>query len=63
MNHVVGKPVFIWMSLDNHSSGLVERIRWERLFTTVAGEGERVSYFQYFNLPCALVWISLFFKT
>lgn len=63
MNHVVGKPVFIWMSLNNYSDGIIERIRWDRLFTTVAGEGERVSYFQYFLIVLVL-WFGFryFFK-
>ncbi|WP_452219669.1 signal peptidase I [Lacinutrix salivirga] len=39
-DHVVGKPVFIWMSFD----GSPAKPRWERFFTTVGGSGERVSY-------------------
>ncbi len=37
-DHVVGKPVFIWMSWDGASP------RWERFFTTVSGEGKATSY-------------------
>ncbi|WP_027137036.1 signal peptidase I [Gaetbulibacter saemankumensis] len=37
-DHVVGKPVFIWMSWDGKSP------RWERFFTTVGGSGEPTSY-------------------
>ena len=43
-NHVVGKPVFIWMSWDKNGKGF-NKIRWERLFTTVGGSGKPVSYF------------------
>ncbi|WP_456440686.1 signal peptidase I [Psychroserpens sp.] len=39
-NHVVGKPVFIWMSWDGLKSP-----RWERFFTTVGGSGKATSYF------------------
>ncbi len=46
-DHIVGKPVFIWFSLDPHKSGL-NKIRWERVFTTVGGDGQPVSYFKYF---------------
>ncbi|WP_424494454.1 signal peptidase I [Salinimicrobium sp. GXAS 041] len=46
-NHVVGKPVFIWLSLDPNASGF-NKIRWDRVFTTVGGQGEPVSYFPYF---------------
>ncbi|EGV44303.1 signal peptidase I [Bizionia argentinensis JUB59] len=44
-DHVVGKPVFIWMSWNANGQGIKEKIRWERLFTTVHGSGEPVSYF------------------
>lgn len=37
-DHVVGKPVFIWMSWSNGKP------RWERFFTTVGGSGKPVSY-------------------
>ena len=43
-NHVLGKPVFIWMSWDSNAKGF-NKIRWDRMFTTVHGNGERVSYF------------------
>ncbi len=46
-NHVVGKPVFVWMSFDSNAQGW-DKIRTERLFTTVGGDGEPVSYFKYF---------------
>ena len=42
-DHVVGKPVLVWMSLDKNAKGF-NKIRWSRLFTTVNGEGEPVSY-------------------
>jgi len=37
-DHVVGKPVLVWMSWDGKSP------RWERFFTTVGGNGKLVSY-------------------
>jgi signal peptidase I len=44
-NHVFGKPVFIWMSIDGINDGLKNwRPRWDRIFTTVSGNGERTSY-------------------
>ena len=44
-NHVFGKPVFIWMSIDSINDGLKNwSIRWERVFTTVSGNGKRISY-------------------
>lgn len=47
-NHVVGKPVFVWMSWDSNAKGIANKIRWERLFTTVGGNGKPISYFKYF---------------
>jgi signal peptidase I len=46
-DHIVGKPVFIWMSWNSAGAGL-NKIRWERLFTTVSGDGQPQSYFKYF---------------
>ena len=39
-DHVLGKPVFIWMSWDG-----IKNPRWERFFTTVSGSGKATSYF------------------
>ena len=55
-NHVVGKPVFIWLSLDPHGNGFFNSIRWDRMFTTVSGEGTSISYFPYF-LIIVVLWI------
>src|SRR5699024_12314230 len=43
-NHVVGKPVMIFMSINNRVQGLGNKIRTNRLFTTVHGKGEPTSY-------------------
>ena len=48
-DHIVGKPVFIWMSIENLIDGVRNwSIRWDRVFTTVGGSGEPVSYRWYF---------------
>jgi len=49
-DHVVGKPVFIWWSIDPNTpwSKAIDKIRWDRLFCTVGGDGQPVSYFKYF---------------
>ena len=48
-DHIVGKPVFIWMSIDGFMDGLRNwKIRWERVFTTVGGSGKPISYRWYF---------------
>ena len=49
-DHVVGKPVFIWLSWDPNAKGFAKfaSIRWDRMFTTVGGSGKPVSYFKVF---------------
>lgn len=43
--HVMGKPVMVWFSLDaTKQGGFFQRIRWDRMFTTVGGNGPLVSY-------------------
>ncbi len=59
-NHIVGKPVFIWMSWDTNGKGL-QKIRWERLFTTVGGDGQPQSYFQYFLIALVAYFIGEYF--
>jgi signal peptidase I len=56
-DHVVGKPVFVWFSLDPNASwsNPIKKIRWDRLFCTVGGDGQPVSYFKYF-LIALLAW-------
>jgi signal peptidase I len=55
-DHVVGKPVFIWFSKDDVTGG----IRWERMFTTVGGSGEPVSYLLYFLIALGLYGLYAF---
>jgi signal peptidase I len=55
-DHIVGKPVFIWFSIDGVNDGIRNwKIRWDRVFSTVGGAGERVSYFPYFVL-LIVIW-------
>ncbi|AVI49747.1 signal peptidase I [Pukyongia salina] len=61
-NHVVGKPVFVWFSWNSHGQGISNKIRWNRLFTTVGGEGEPVSYFKYFLILLAGWFVFDFFR-
>ncbi len=60
-NHVLGKPVFIWMSIDGLFEGIGNwRIRWDRVFTTVGLDGEPKSYFPYF-IAFIVIWQLYFF--
>ena len=55
-DHIVGKPVFIWFSIDGINDGIRNwKVRWNRVFSTVGGEGERISYFPYF-LIFIVIW-------
>ena len=54
-DHVVGKPVFIWMSIDSNAKGF-DKFRWERFFTTVSGEGKPDSYLIHFLIALGLYW-------
>ncbi len=48
-DHIMGKPIFIWMSIDGFNDGIRNwRIRWNRVFSKVSGEGKRVSYLPHF---------------
>ena len=61
-NHVVGKPIFVWFSWDTNGQGIMNKIRWERLFTTVAGENEPTSYLPYFLIALLGLFGYNFFK-
>ena len=59
-NHIVGTPIFIWMSFDNFvdAKGNMNmpwkwKPRWDRIFTTVNGTSQPVSYFKYFLIALA----------
>ncbi len=59
-DHIVGKPVFIWMSWDTNGKG-INKVRWDRVFTTVNGEGQPQSYFKYFLIALGLYFVGEYF--
>ena len=62
-NHIVGKPTFIWLSFDNFDDKIWNwKPRWDRIFTTVGGSGEPVSYFRYFLMALAAWFVFDFFR-
>ena len=62
-DHIVGKPIFIWMSIDGINDGLKNwSIRWDRLYTTVSGDGQPKSYFQYFLIALAAYFAFDYFR-
>lgn len=61
-DHIVGKPVFIWMSIDGINDGIKNwKIRWERLFTTVGGDGQPTSYFKLFLILLGVYFVFDYF--
>ncbi len=61
-NHVVGKPVFVWMSWDSNATGLMNKVRWGRVFTTVSGKGTPVSYLPYVLIIVVILIAFNYFK-
>lgn len=58
-DHVLGKPVMIWFSWDANAptfGAKIKSIRWDRMFTTVHGSGEPVSY-RYFVFALIALYI------
>ena len=58
-DHVVGKPIFKWLSIDYNAKGL-DKIRWERMFTSVHGKGVPTSYFPHFIIILILYYLFSF---
>jgi signal peptidase I len=65
-DHVLGKPVMIWFSWDPStplfSAERFKSIRWDRMFSTVHGEGEPVSYRYVFFALIALYFGWSYYK-
>ena len=55
-DHVLGKPVFIWMSIEGLFNGIENwRFRFDRIFTTIGFDGEPRSYLPHF-LILIFIW-------
>ena len=59
-NHIVGKPIFTWLSLNYnaiHKKGLKKLglVRWKKLFTTIHGEKQNKSYLIHFIIFIMLI--------
>ena len=62
-DHIVGKPVFIWLSFDNFNEGITNwKPRWDRIFTTVGGDGEPRSYLRHFLIVLGAWLVFDFFR-
>ena len=57
-DHIVGKPVFIWFSIDGINDGFKNwKIRWNRVFTTVNLDGKPKSYRWHFLIALVIYLI------
>lgn len=62
-NHIMGKPVFIWMSIDGFNDGFKNwKIRWDRVFSVVNGNGERTSYLPHFLILIGIWQVFILIK-
>jgi signal peptidase I len=55
-DHIVGKALFIWLSLDNSSDNAGSRVRWNRMFTVIKNDGLSTSFFIPFLILVAGIW-------
>ena len=64
-DHVLGKPVMVWFSWDANASSFMAKlksIRWDRMFSTVHGDGEIVSYRYLVLILVLLYFVFSFYK-
>ncbi len=62
-DHVVGKPVLVWFSIDGINDGIkIWSIRWDRLMTTVGGSGKPISFFPYVATLIIIWQITVFIR-
>lgn len=64
-DHVLGKPVMVWFSWDANAPSFgakLKSIRWDRMFTTVHGDDEPISYRYFVFAFIAMYIIYSFFK-
>jgi len=64
-DHVLGKPVMVWFSWDANAPSFMAKlksIRWDRMFSTVHGDGEIVSYRYLVLILILLYFVFNFYK-
>ena len=62
-DHVLGKPVFIWMSIDGLFNGIQNwKFRWDRIFTTIGFDGKPRSYLPHFIIFIIIWQVYVFLK-
>ncbi|MES2838200.1 MAG: signal peptidase I [Bacteroidota bacterium] len=56
IDHIVGKAVFVWLSLDPNATTFFSKFRTERLFTFISSDGLSNSYFLLFDAIILSIW-------
>jgi signal peptidase I len=56
-DHIVGKAVFIWLSLNNNATSIFNKVRWERVFASIGNNGVSNSYL----LPVLVIGGGIYF--
>ncbi len=56
IDHIVGKAVFIWLSIDANETNIFKKLRFNRMFTFVKGYEISNSYFVYFLLIIGAIY-------
>jgi signal peptidase I len=56
-DHIVGKAVFVWLSLDNNSTSIFNKVRWSRVFVSIGNNGVSGSYL----LPALVIGGGIYF--
>ena len=55
-DHVVGKPIFLWLSVDLGADKIYNKIRWKRMFSTIHGNGNSRWYLPHFIIFMIIIY-------
>jgi len=55
-NHIVGKPIFLWLSVNLEADKIYNKIRWKRMFSTIHGNGNSRWYLPHFIIFVCIIY-------
>ena len=55
-DHIVGKAVFVWLSLSNTANSIFNKIRFNRMFSFINDKGVSKSYLPHGIVLIGLIW-------
>ena len=61
IDHIVGKGVFVWLSLDANQTNIFKKIRWNRVFSFINDKGVTKSYLPHIASIALLIFGGLYF--